>query len=445
MAHITIKNVGPIKEVSFNLNKINVFMGPQSSGKSTIAKIVSYCSWLEKEMVLHAKASTPAEKHNLFDDLISFHNLEENYFSNDSEIVYKSDICEISLFCDENKKSDINIMLGNSRYFKNRKIAYIPAERNFVTLPGLGKYTDSKGNIMSFMYDWFLAKNEINNDRKFILPIEEEGEFAYFYDKSLDKDTIILRNGKTIQLPHASSGLRSCIPMLVVFTYIIETIYQSKRIKSPFEIVGIQDKVEMLPNKQKLEFGEAYKKFITFAEKWERLISKDQISVIELDHKKISVDEFKESMYKVQEQMANALGLFSDYHFSQIIIEEPELNLFPKSQQELVYYMLSYFANSSRPHQLVLTTHSPFVLFAINNCLMGGLVGNKIPDNEKYRIASASAWIAPSEVSIFEIHDGTIKSIQDEDGIIEDNYLNQAYRENSNEYLSMLNYYDDEK
>ena len=43
MAHLIIKNIGPINEVEFDLNKINIFMGPQSSGKSTIAKIVSYC------------------------------------------------------------------------------------------------------------------------------------------------------------------------------------------------------------------------------------------------------------------------------------------------------------------------------------------------------------------------------------------------------------------
>jgi predicted ATPase len=33
---IEIKNVGPIKEAKFTLNKINVFMGQQSSGKSII-------------------------------------------------------------------------------------------------------------------------------------------------------------------------------------------------------------------------------------------------------------------------------------------------------------------------------------------------------------------------------------------------------------------------
>ena len=77
--------------------------------------------------------------------------------------------------------------------------------------------------------------------------------------------------------------------------------------------------------------------------------------------------------------------------------------------------------------------------------MLGGLVGDKIPDDEKSRNCICIWMDNPSEVSIFEIHDGTIKSIQDEDGIIEDNYLNQAYKENSNEYLSMLNYYDDEE
>ena len=139
------------------------------------------------------------------------------------------------------------------------------------------------------------------------------------------------------------------------------------------------------------------------------------------------------------------MGLHSDYHFSQIIIEEPELNLFPKSQQELIYHILTAYNQTERPHQLVLTTHSPFVLFAVNNCMMGGLVGDKMPKDEQKEIPSFSAWINPSLVSIYEIHDGTICSIQDKDGIIEDNYLNQAYKENSNEYLSMLNYYDDEE
>lgn len=45
MRRLTIRNVGPVKSVDISLNKVNVFIGPQSSGKSTIAKVLSTCSW----------------------------------------------------------------------------------------------------------------------------------------------------------------------------------------------------------------------------------------------------------------------------------------------------------------------------------------------------------------------------------------------------------------
>ena len=76
---------------------------------------------------------------------------------------------------------------------------------------------------------------------------------------------------------------------------------------------------------------------------------------------------------------------------------------------------------------------------------MGGLVKDNIPEEERESFASRNAWIDPQKVSIYEIHEGSLKPIQDEDGIIEDNYLNQAYKENSAEYLSLLNYFEDEK
>ena len=50
---LIIKNVGPIKEVDLFINKVNVFMGQQSSGKSTIAKILSFCNWVEKDISFH--------------------------------------------------------------------------------------------------------------------------------------------------------------------------------------------------------------------------------------------------------------------------------------------------------------------------------------------------------------------------------------------------------
>lgn len=434
MTHITIKNVGPIKDVSFDLNKINVFMGPQSSGKSTIAKIVSYCSWFEKNKILHISDQT-----NFFEELIAFHNLEDTYFSDDSEILYESDNCRLDFQWKwkEDVKNTVDIHLYEGNVFKNRKISYIPAERNFVTLQGLGKYNDTRDNILNFMYDWFLAKKELNKNNSYSMPLPGLGEVSFYYDKENDIDKIVLKSDRNIKLNHASSGLRSCIPLIIVFNYIVTNIHNSKRTKTPFEIIDFEEKIQYISTESPEMTKEIKEKMITM----KSMINDMTIKLERLQNR----EDFSGTLKDIQEQMANILGYYSDYFYSQVIIEEPELNLFPKTQQELIYYMLEVLNKDEKDHQLILTTHSPFILFAINNCMLGGLVGKIIPKEEAETLPSHNSWIDPSKVSIYEIHNGGINRIQDEDGIIEDNYLNQAYKENSNEYLSMLNYYEDEE
>ena len=74
MANITIKYVGPLKEVSLDIKHINVFMGPQSTGKSTIAKIISQALWAEKNYL------TMGEEYDFYQGLLDFHNMDKNYF-----------------------------------------------------------------------------------------------------------------------------------------------------------------------------------------------------------------------------------------------------------------------------------------------------------------------------------------------------------------------------
>jgi hypothetical protein len=46
-------------------------------------------------------------------------------------------------------------------------------------------------------------------------------------------------------------------------------------------------------------------------------------------------------------------------------------------------------------------------------------------------------------VTVYEIHDGKLKTIEEESGLLMHNYLNQAYRKINAEYLAMLDYYED--
>ncbi|MCM1040947.1 MAG: ATP-binding protein [Bacteroides sp.] len=419
MTRITIQNIGPIKDVTVELKKVNVFMGPQSSGKSTIAKIISYCSWYEKNSILHA-----SRRPDFWKELITFHNLEDTYFSQESRIAYISDFCSFDMKWG-NKKSE-GIYHKKKQIFRNRKISYIPAERNFVTIPSLGKYNESRDNTLSFLYDWFLAKKEFSETNVFDLPIRSLGNVSFFYDKKIESDKVRVQNDKILGLNHTSSGLRSCIPLLVVFDYMLNAIYKNPRTQTPFEFVNLYEKLIAI-QKLDVDFGKQ---------------KAPEKSLHEMFNKP---REDMDELQSFKDKWEGLIGFYDEYFYSLAIIEEPELNLFPKTQRDLVYYMLSTLAQSKRDHQLVLTTHSPFILFAVNNCMMGGLVKNNIPKSESKQLPSQKSWINPLDVAIYEIDNGSIRCIQDKDGIIEDNYLNQAYQESTDEYLAMLNYYEDEE
>ena len=83
MARLVVKNIGPIKDVELDLKKVNVFMGPQGCGKSTLAKIISFCSWLEKD----SDATLKAEAKGLVPLLTKYHRME-GYFREDSVLSY---------------------------------------------------------------------------------------------------------------------------------------------------------------------------------------------------------------------------------------------------------------------------------------------------------------------------------------------------------------------
>ena len=56
MSKIKIKNFGPVKAGLSNdewldINKVTVFIGNQGSGKSTVAKVISTFTWIEKALV----------------------------------------------------------------------------------------------------------------------------------------------------------------------------------------------------------------------------------------------------------------------------------------------------------------------------------------------------------------------------------------------------------
>jgi ABC-type lipoprotein export system ATPase subunit len=382
MQRIIIKNIGPISDVDIQLNKINILMGPQSSGKSTIAKIISYCQWVEKRYILDGKY-----EEDVWEQLVGYHRLGKTYFSENSFFEYESEFIKISYKGVELKETK-SLKEGTLNYKKSKNI-YIPSERNFVAaIPNLGKYNETNDNIISLVYDWFTAKRKFTKSNS--LPILNLG-VDYYYKEESDSDVLILGEiQKEIQLKEGSSGLQSLTPLVVFIEYLTNNLYSGITKLSVFE----NDQLEKVTSK----------------------LSINDVAAITQNR--------------------------TLYHHTNFIIEEPEQNLFPQTQRDFIYYILSKL-NSERNHSLLITTHSPYILYAINNCLMGSLVSDKMPLEEKTKLASKDSWISSDLMNVWEVENGKLRSIKEKDtGTVSAHYFNKIMNEMLNEYYEMLNYYE---
>ena len=141
---------------------------------------------------------------------------------------------------------------------------------------------------------------------------------------------------------------------------------------------------------------------------------------------------------------------FNKYGYSRLFIEEPEQNLFPSTQMALVYNMLELLNNPDKDHKLFITTHSPYILYALNNCILGGLIKDNIPADILLDISFRNSFVNPKDVSVWEIKDGKFNiyedrdRIQDEDGLIRKNYFDDIMSDLMSDFNSLLNYYEND-
>ena len=52
MRHLSIRSFGPLESVDIEIGRLNVIVGPQSSGKSSVLKVSAFFAWLEKRIEL---------------------------------------------------------------------------------------------------------------------------------------------------------------------------------------------------------------------------------------------------------------------------------------------------------------------------------------------------------------------------------------------------------
>ena len=96
-----------------------------------------------------------------------------------------------------------------------------------------------------------------------------------------------------------------------------------------------------------------------------------------------------------------------------VVFEEPEAHLYPEAQKSMVELM-ALLANTAK-NQVVVTTHSPYILSAFNNLLYAHQLGTKSPDiaQKAAHIVDSHYWIASERAAAYFMNGHNAESIID--------------------------------
>jgi predicted ATPase len=402
MSKIKIKNFGPIKKGYqdndgwLDIKKVTVFIGNQGSGKSTVAKLISTFTWIEKALVRGDYDKKWFEKPNrLKNQFLPYHRLD-NYLNKDTEIEYQGNVYTVKY---NNGLMSIN-ETANENY-PLPQIMYVPAERNFLTyIKGAKELKLSSESLQEFNTEYNRAKETMKGVIR--LPIND---MEVEYNKQFDN--LYLKGADyKIEIKEASSGFQSFVPLYLVSSYLADSVKKHSENK------------ESMSSEEMIRF---------------------QKGVQEIWNNNSMTDEQKRAALSVLSSKFNKTAFVN-------IVEEPEQNLFPTSQREMLQSLLE-FNNMNEDNKLIITTHSPYLISYLTLAIKGKKVFDDILEENKEllipkiaEVISLKSFIDTDSLCIYEIDEktGIIKSLSKYNGIPSDNnFLNNLLAETNNLYANL--------
>lgn len=329
--HLIIKNFGPINNADIRLGSVNVIIGLQSSGKSCVLKTACYCSWVEKRLELTQKINGFGKDSTFIDIMADYYKMV-NYVHADTYIEYETSHL---WFAYDNAEKKFSMKWKGSRWnYRRPKVSYIPADRNLVaSIPGWSGI-ELDGNMLEFMSEWDKARKVVKNEENFL-----NLGMTYSYDALTNTDYVRLLNGTPLQLRESSSGIQSLLPLYVHLDYLTSWVYNDKQVKSSYE--QREDKKNLI--------SQIYKKLFQKKQENEKPYT-------------VSIDGY-DYYFSDPKQAQRFYGIYQRFiqiNHAEIFLEEPEDNLFPPTQCQLI----NWLSDTRQIHNdmLFIATHSPYVL-----------------------------------------------------------------------------------
>jgi AAA15 family ATPase/GTPase len=415
MEKIIIKGFGPIKDAEIEVKKLLVLIGEQASGKSTIAKLIYFFKSLPDEF-FEEHFGLYSEESNI---QASLHSLAVRKFYDYFGSTWQIGDFEITFQFDDQKSitlskaidgkleaRSIGIFVHNAAVadglFSIVQLELRQIRDKLETERGQNARTilqNEEERLVRKMSQLINTEFGSHHNSKLFIIAGREGLVSYqsVFESFLGSE--LMRRFKGNGTNGSSlDGNTADINLMLGF---LREVQEMRRVFHKYENFDID--IEEITTSISLE------KFQMLKSRMEQIL-KGKYRTDGTDERLIHENGYV-FLRDASSGQKEAIRILQDILLSAIqsrnvlrVIEEPEAHLFPIAQKHLIE-LLVFLANAKPENQVIITTHSPYVLTTLNNLLLATRVVAKNPsaEDEVAEVAPKAFRIDPTTFAAYSL------------------------------------------
>jgi len=444
MQKIIINNFGAIKYAEIEVKKILVLIGEQASGKSTIAKLIYFFKSLRDDLFSQIYQDTQRDNFDITPDLIF--PIREKFYDFFGSTLHLPDF-EIKFYYSVENNKYLTLSLNDKKRL-HADIQFLnPSFMTFAT--AIKKLFQQGLNTNDIYKELAYEQNRIRYAQRLSKQLNELFE-------SYHTDSLFVIAGRNATVSY--SDLFEKLLFADVSSRLEEN--SKKKFKGKQQTIDetlmlkFMEKVDIIKGKFKKIGNGNFEGVIESYEDDENIKQKlydikkriDEILKGEyrIDNwgEKIVFNKEPEEYVKLSNTSSGqqeSIRVLQDIFLNILdntkvlrILEEPEAHLFPVAQKQLIE-LLALMVNQNNDNQLIITTHSPYVLTVFNNLLFANRVVEKNPstESEVAQIIPQDSWLSAKDFSAYSLGNQSVSQdtnycepiFNQEKGTIQQNYL----------------------
>lgn len=373
MQRIIVKNFGPLKDIDLEIKDYMIFLGPQASGKSTLAKLLYFFREIEFSLIL--------------------------FLVKESDNIVNQDYVDKKL--NEIVNSRFNQLFGDYSFSEKISINFHYGYSNLLNIIGIS--FNQENSIFITKFD-FQHLTKVLNEEK---PVRD----------SLFRILSVLNNrtNSTYFIPSNRAFIAKNYSPASTDVLSKEFYDLVGDIKNNFRkdyLAQIEEKKYFNGEIENLTSIEYCLKLIKSVLKGSFSVDKNEDKITSIDGHKINLRSAASGQQESIWVMNIIFHLLLENRDIKIIVEEPEAHLFPEAQKDITY-LISLLANQEG-NQVIITTHSHYILGALNILINAHRIGQTNPE-EVEKIVPRDLWVDKNRIFAGFLENGIIKDIYDDE------------------------------